>query len=84
MRFRHVCKVAKSSTLPYLRLDPAIVATHAGTSAHAIFGDPDDIKFRSSMTLFARAAPDQAIFSDCLRLFFGGVPDPATLAILQA
>jgi uncharacterized protein (DUF1810 family) len=44
-----------------------------------IFGAPDDMKFHSSMTLFAEIAPDEALFQDCINKFFDGVPDEATL-----
>jgi uncharacterized protein (DUF1810 family) len=54
----------------------------AGRSAHAIFGAPDDVKFRSSMTLFAAAAPDEPLFAEALTRYFGGSPDPLTLAKL--
>jgi len=47
-----------------------------------IFGYPDDLKFRSSMTLFARAASDNQVFRDALEKYFGGEPDPMTLARL--
>jgi uncharacterized protein (DUF1810 family) len=47
-----------------------------------IFGAIDEMKFRSSMTLFARAAPDEDIFQRCLDKYFAGAPDPATLAKL--
>lgn len=57
---------------------------HAGRSALQIFGRPDDMKFRSSLTLFARAAPDERIFADALARFFAGEPDPLTLARLEA
>lgn len=60
-----------------------IVAAIDGKSANAIFGDPDDIKFRSSMTLFAQAAPQEPVFRNCLDKYFGGLPDPATLERLQ-
>lgn len=50
-----------------------------GRSAFDIFGSPDDMKFRSSMTLFARATPDSACFEDALRKYFGGASDPLTL-----
>ncbi len=50
-----------------------------GRSIHAIFGSPDDLKFHSSMTLFARVAPDDADFKDALRKYFGGKEDPATI-----
>lgn len=53
-----------------------------GKSAHAIFGAPDDIKFRSSMTLFDAVAPDD-IFHAALARFFGGQRDQATLARLR-
>jgi uncharacterized protein (DUF1810 family) len=53
-----------------------------GKSAREIFGSIDEIKFRSSMTLFARAAPDDEAFQRCLDKYFVGDPDPATLARL--
>ena len=53
-----------------------------GATARAIFGPVDEMKFRSSMTLFARAAPDEDVFQRCLDKYFAGAPDPATLARL--
>jgi uncharacterized protein (DUF1810 family) len=53
-----------------------------GKSARGIFGSIDEMKFRSSMTLFARAAPDEDIFQRCLDQYFDGSPDPATSARL--
>jgi uncharacterized protein (DUF1810 family) len=47
-----------------------------------ILGYPDDLKFRSSMTLFSRAAPGAAIFSQALDKYFAGQPDPLTLELL--
>ena len=47
-----------------------------------ILGSPDDLKFRSSMTLFSRAAPDAAIFTQALDKYFAGKPDPLTLELL--
>ena len=44
-----------------------------------IFGYPDDLKFRSSMTLFARAAAENQIFVDALQKYFAGELDPATI-----
>lgn len=61
-----------------LRLCTDIVVALEGCSVNDVFGSPDDMKFRSSMTLFSRAGND-AIFDDCLRKYFGGVPDRATL-----
>ena len=49
-----------------------------GRSAEDIFGGIDAVKLRSSMTLFHRAAPDEAVFREVLDRFFGGVADPAT------
>jgi uncharacterized protein (DUF1810 family) len=48
-----------------------------------IFGTPDDLKFRSSMTLFARAASEQELFEQALRKYCGGEGDPRTLALLD-
>jgi uncharacterized protein (DUF1810 family) len=53
-----------------------------GRSAHDILGTPDDLKFRSSMTLFHRAAPAEPLFEGCLKKYFGGEPDPQTLRLL--
>jgi uncharacterized protein (DUF1810 family) len=53
-----------------------------GKTARDIFGSIDAVKFRSSMTLFARAAPDEELFQRCLDKYFAGDPDPATLARL--
>ena len=50
-----------------------------GRDAHAIFGSPDDLKFHSSITLFARAAGDGGVFDEALVKYFGGHGDPATL-----
>jgi uncharacterized protein (DUF1810 family) len=54
-----------------------------GKSAAEIMGYPDDLKLRSSMTLFASAADDPELFNKVLEKFFDGHPDPATLKILQ-
>jgi uncharacterized protein (DUF1810 family) len=53
-----------------------------GRTARAIFGPIDEMKFRSSMTLFAQAAPNEDVFQRCLDKYFAGKPDPATLARL--
>jgi uncharacterized protein (DUF1810 family) len=55
----------------------------AGKSLHDIFGAPDDVKFRSSMTLFARAAgDDDSVFSRAIDRYYGGRRDERTLALL--
>jgi uncharacterized protein (DUF1810 family) len=51
-------------------------------SIHEIFGAPDDLKFRSSMTLFERADPADPVFAQCLKKYFAGEPDRQTLALL--
>ena len=53
-----------------------------GGSARDIFGPIDEMKFRSSMTLFAHAAPDEELFQRCIDKYFVGCPDPATTARL--
>ena len=65
-----------------LRECSSLVAGIDGRAIGAIFGAPDDMKFHSSMTLFAQAAPQEAVFDACLRKFFAGQPDAATLARL--
>ncbi len=59
-----------------------LVLDVAGRSAHDIFGSPDDLKFRSSMTLFADVAADGVLFQAALRKYFNGEPDRRTLEIL--
>ncbi|HVV30830.1 MAG TPA: DUF1810 domain-containing protein [Mycobacteriales bacterium] len=59
-----------------------VVAATSGRSAAQIFGEIDAQKLRSSMTLFARAAPHEPAFQQVLDAFFDGIPDPATDAIL--
>jgi uncharacterized protein (DUF1810 family) len=53
-----------------------------GRSVHEVFGSPDDLKFRSSMTLFAEVAGDEGIFKEALRKYFDGRPDELTLKAL--
>jgi uncharacterized protein (DUF1810 family) len=65
-----------------LRQCCALVAAVDGRSAHQIFGDPDDLKFHSSLTLFARAAPAEPLFRQCLDKYFDGAPDAGTLDLL--
>jgi uncharacterized protein (DUF1810 family) len=54
-----------------------IVASHQGSTAEQIFGGIDAMKLRSSMTLFARADPEQPVFTAVLDQYFDG-PDPET------
>jgi uncharacterized protein (DUF1810 family) len=64
---------------PRLRESASAVAMHEDLSVDDIFGAPDNMKFHSSMTLFADVAPDEAIFQACLGRFFDGMPDSATM-----
>ena len=52
------------------------------TDPVAVFGGIDAQKLRSSMTLFAAAAPDEPVFGQVLDQYFGGVPDAQTTARL--
>ncbi len=65
-----------------LRECAGIVNGIEGRSAQEIFGSPDDLKFRSCMTLFAAVAPPEKIFRDALQKYFAGEADAATLARL--
>jgi uncharacterized protein (DUF1810 family) len=67
---------------PRLRECAGLVAQIDGRTAEEIFGWPDDMKLRSSMTLFARASAENAEFVAVLQKFYGGEEDPATLARL--
>ena len=51
-----------------------------GRAIGDILGYPDDLKLGSSLTLFSLAAPDEPLFAACLDKYYGGQPDPATLA----
>jgi uncharacterized protein (DUF1810 family) len=65
-----------------LRRCTDLVLAVEGRSLTAILGTPDDMKFRSCMTLFERAAPGEARFRAALERYCDGMPDPATLARL--
>ncbi|GJH20328.1 DUF1810 domain-containing protein [Caballeronia novacaledonica] len=54
-----------------------------GRSVSDIFGYPDDMKFHSSMTLFAHTADDADVFNEALHRYFEGRADEATLSRLQ-
>jgi uncharacterized protein (DUF1810 family) len=60
----------------------ALLAAAPGASAESILGGIDAIKVRSSMTLFARAAPEEQVFKDVLARFYDGEPDPETDRLL--
>lgn len=54
-----------------------------GKTAHEIFDKPDDMKLRSSMTLFDRVAEPGSVFDQVLEKFFGGERDERTIEILE-
>lgn len=72
---------------PVLRKNLVEISTallkHDGLSAHDIFGSPDDVKLRSSMTLFANVAGADPVFGKVLDKYFGGRQDGLTLAQLE-
>ena len=64
---------------PRLRECTKLVTAAPQRSIEAILGHPDDLKFRSSMTLFAKAAADNADFIAALDKFYDGAFDPLTI-----
>jgi len=64
---------------PRLRECTRLVNLVEGHSISLILDYPDNLKFRSSMTLFANAASDNQVFKEALRKYFGGEPDSLTL-----
>lgn len=66
------------------RLEMAVAAVQASPARdlHVLFGSPDDLKFRSSMTLFAVAAPEGP-YTAALDRWCGGQPDSATVDLLR-
>ena len=66
---------------PRLRECTVLVNAVEGRTIREILGPPDDLKFRSSMTLFDAVSSD-AVFAEAIAKFYGGRPDPRTLALL--
>jgi len=66
---------------PRLRQCTELVLAVDGRSARQIFGPPDDLKFRSCMTLFAQAT-GEPVFTRALQKYFGGEADPRTIELL--
>ena len=56
---------------PRLRECTRLVNLSEGRSIEEIFGHPDHLKFRSCMTLFASAAPENPVFAEALQRYFG-------------
>lgn len=59
------------------------VLAHGDKTVHEIFGTPDDMKFRSRMTLFMSAAPEVDLFSKALAMFYAGESDPTTVDLVN-
>jgi uncharacterized protein (DUF1810 family) len=64
-----------------LRECSSLVLAVQQRSIHEIFGSPDDLKFRSCMTLFDRV-DSGAVFDECLQKYFAGERDAQTLALI--
>ena len=75
---------SRADPLPGRRFNAAtrLVMGVEGRTLTAILGTPDDLKLRSSMTLFDRAGPEEPIFRAALDRFYVGVADPANLRLL--
>jgi uncharacterized protein (DUF1810 family) len=67
---------------PRLRACTQLVLNVNGRSAEEIFSFPDNLKFRSCLTLFMTATTDNKIFKDALLKYFDGKPDQLTLDLL--
>jgi uncharacterized protein (DUF1810 family) len=68
-----------------LRHNVRLMMLQKSKSALDILGSPDDLKFRSCLTLFCEAASDKAersLFASALQQFYNGEPDPRTLELL--
>jgi len=68
---------------PRLAQCTSLVIGLQGRTAFQVFHTPDDLKFRSCMTLFRAAVPQEAVFGQALDKYYGGQGDPLTLALLQ-
>lgn len=69
-----------------LRHDVLVMTRHKGKSVLEILGSPDDLKFRSCLTLFGQAAlddDDRLLFAKALNQFYSGKTDPRTLELLR-
>jgi uncharacterized protein (DUF1810 family) len=78
-----VAYLAHPVLAPRLRECTRFVIAARGQPIRQILGSPDDMKFRSSMTLFARCTQDNRDFTEALAAFYGGAEDPRTVALLE-
>ena len=67
---------------PRLRECAAALMAHKGREIREIMFSPDDLKLRSSMTLFASLAGAGSVFHQVIEVFYGGTLDPLTEAFL--
>lgn len=67
---------------PRLKQCSELVLAVQNKTAHQIFGSPDDLKLRSSMTLFEAVAPEEPVFGQVLDRYYDGARDDRTLALL--
>ncbi|TAM82546.1 MAG: DUF1810 domain-containing protein [Acidobacteria bacterium] len=75
--------LAHSILGPRLAECTSLVNGVKGVSADEIFGYPDTLKFRSSMTLFAHVSSGSNVFADALEKYYAGEPDGLTLEMLS-
>jgi uncharacterized protein (DUF1810 family) len=68
---------------PRLRECTELVNRVEGRSIDAILGYPDNLKFRSSMTLFSLISPEDQVFRQALEKYFSGEMDPRTVDLLR-
>ena len=68
---------------PRLQECTQLAVTQPTATAHDLLGSPDDLKFKSCMTLFSLVAPDEPVFKQALLRFFGGRLDENTLKLLS-
>jgi uncharacterized protein (DUF1810 family) len=61
----------------------ALVLQHHDKSALEILHHPDNLKFRSCMTLFQLAAPQEPLFAEALKVFFKGDADDMTIQLVN-
>lgn len=69
---------------PRLKRCTDAVLSHRDTPIDDILGEVDAMKFRSCLTLFLAADPDEPVFAEALETFYAGNPDPLTLAALKS
>ena len=68
---------------PRLRDCTELVVSLEGKTALQVLGWPDEVKLRSSMTLFEQAAPEEPVFGQALEKYFRGLRDEKTIELLN-